>query len=115
MLPTTKTELQEIPSMSQVHIDSAVLAFTVSMSMFGGVLFGLVPAIHIRGANLNDAIKSGGSGSQSGRRGGRFHSVIVVAEVALSLLLLVRAPLLIPRFPKLPPPRLRFIPKNIPT
>src|SRR5260370_25789855 len=38
MLPTTKTELQEIPYMSQVHIDSAVLAFTVSMSIFGGVL-----------------------------------------------------------------------------
>jgi len=113
MLPTTKTELQEIPYMSQVHIDSAVLAFTVSMSMFGGVLFGLVPAIHIRGANLNDAIKSGGSGSQSGRRGGSFRSAIVVAEVALSLLLLVSATLLIRSFAKLASTNLGFSPKNL--
>src|SRR5260370_534630 len=113
MLPQTKTELQEVPYMSQVHIDSAVLAFTVSMSIFGGVLFGLVPAIHIRGTNLSDAIKSGGSGSQSGRRGRNFRSVIVVAEVALSLLLLVSATLLIRSFAKLASTNIGFSPKNI--
>src|SRR5260370_36681673 len=110
MLPQTKTELQEVPDMSQVHIDAAVLAFTVSMSIFGGVLFGLVPAIHIRGTNLSDAIKSGGSGFQSGRH---FRSVIVVAEVALSLLLLVSATLLIRSFAKLASTNIGFSPKNL--
>src|SRR5260370_15170508 len=56
MLAQTKTELQKVPYMSQVHIDSAVLAFTVSMSVLGGVPFGLVPAIHIWGPNLSHAI-----------------------------------------------------------
>src|SRR5258707_182251 len=95
MLAQTKTELQEVPYMSQVHIDSAVLAFTVSMSIFGGVVFGLVPAIHIRGTNLNDAIKSGGSGSQSGRRGGSFCSGTGAASAAVSLLLFGSATVLI--------------------
>ncbi len=113
MLPQTKTELQEVPYMSQVHIDSTVLAFTVSMSIFGGVLFGLVPAIHIRGTNLSYAIKSGGSGSQSGRRGRNFRGVIVVAEVALSLLLLVSATLLIRSFAKLASTNIGFSPKNL--
>lgn len=113
MLPPTKTELQEIPYMSQVHIDSAVLAFTVSMSILGGVLFGLIPAIHTRSTNLNDAIKSGGSGSQSGRQGRNFRSVIVVAEVALSLLLLVSATLLIRSFARLASTSIGFSPKNL--
>ena len=113
VLPLTKGDLQEIPYMSQVHIDPTVLAFTLSMSILGGVLFGLVPAIHVRGTNLNDAIKSGGSGSQSARRGRNFRSVIVVAEVALSLLLLVSATLLIRSFAKLASTNIGFSPKNL--
>src|SRR5258708_38014535 len=61
MLPPTKTELQGIPYMSHVHIDSAVVAFTVSMSIFGVVLFGLVPAIPIQRTNLTHALKSAGT------------------------------------------------------
>src|SRR5260370_1709238 len=83
------------------------------MSIFGGVLFGLVPAIHIRGTNLSDAIKSGGRGSQSGRRGRNFRSVIVVAGGALSLLLLVSATLLIRCFAKLASTNIGVRPKNL--
>jgi len=113
MLPPTTGDLQEIPYMSQVHIDPTVVAFTLSMSIFGGVLFGLVPAIHIRRTNLNDAIKGGGSVSQPGRRRRNFRSVIVVAEVALSLLLLVSATLLIRSFAKLSSTNIGFSPKNL--
>src|SRR5439155_1204738 len=80
----------QIPRLHTVHIDRSVLAFTVLATMVTGVLCGMVPAIQLSRANPGHALKDGDRGG-SGACGGRTRQVLVVAEVALSLVLLVSA------------------------
>jgi len=90
----------QIPRLHTVHIDRSVLAFTVLATMVTGVLCGMVPAFQLSRANPRDALKDGDRGG-SGARGGRTRQVLVVAEVALSLVLLVSAGLLLRSFVQL--------------
>ncbi len=94
-----------IPRLDQIGIDGRTLAFTFGISLFTGVLFGLVPAFRVAATDLNTALKAGGRSSQSG--GGldisrhRLRSLLVISEVALSLMLLVGAGLLVRSFVRL--------------
>jgi len=85
-----------IPRVSQISIDLWVLAFTLLISLLTGLLFGLAPALHVSKAELNDGLKEGtrGTGSSGGERDWLRH-LLVVGEIALSLILLVSAGLLI--------------------
>jgi len=80
---------------SAVGIDLRVLAFTLAISLVTGLLFGLVPALSATRVDLNSALKEGSSRSGTGFRQGRTRFFLVVAEVSLSLVLLIASVLLI--------------------
>jgi len=84
----------EIPRLKGVTIDRGVLLFTTIVSMVTGVLFGLAPALFLSRADAGDTLKDAGRGS-TGTRSARTRQVLVVAEIALSLVLLVSAGLLV--------------------
>jgi putative ABC transport system permease protein len=85
---------------SEIAIDPAVLWFTVGVSVLTGLVFGTVPAV-TAGADLAAAMKQGsrGSGETPGRR--RLQSTLIVAQVAVSVVLLVGAGLLLASFYRL--------------
>ena len=76
------------------------LAFTAGVTVFSGLLVGLVPAIQASKTNLVDVLKDGTRGS-SGAHGGKFRATLIIAEVALSVVLLVGSGLLLTSFLKL--------------
>ena len=84
-----------IPGWSRLGVNLNVLAFTFVVSMLAGTLAGLASVWHSTRTNLNEALKAG-SRSDSGRGGhNRLRSVLVVSEVALSLVLLIGAGLMV--------------------
>jgi predicted permease len=87
-----------IPSFVQPHLDLVVLAFIVALTCGSGLLLGLLPAIQGSRADLNEVLKDAMRGSSGGRGRARLRSALVVAEVALSLLLLVGAGLMVRSF-----------------
>jgi predicted permease len=88
------------PRVVEAHMDLRVLAFTLLVSLATGILFGLAPAFSSRHVT-HDALKEGGRGGTAGAGSQRLRSTLVVAEVALSLTLLVGAGLLIRSFLRL--------------
>jgi predicted permease len=95
-------ETLPIPMFNQVAVDLTVFLFTLLAAVVTGVLFGLLPAIQASRASLADELRSAGKESHgTGRRAGRLRDVIAVAEIALSLALLVGAGLLLRSFEKM--------------
>jgi len=94
-----------IPRLEAIHIDGTVLAFTLGISLATGFLFGLAPAWSALRVDLNTTLKSGGRSGQSDGglylTRGRLRGLLVVAELALSLMLLIGAGLLIRSFARL--------------
>ncbi|HEY7611781.1 MAG TPA: ABC transporter permease [Gemmatimonadales bacterium] len=86
-----------LPRLSDIQMDGTVLGFTVAICAVTSVLFGLVPALRAAGTDPQEHLKSGGRGGSGGDRR-RARSLLIVAEVALSVVLLVGAGLLIRSF-----------------
>jgi putative ABC transport system permease protein len=84
------------PRADEISIDGAVLAFTLGVSLFTGLLFGLLPAITRRTAGVTEASHRAVGSSRMGARSG-----LIVAQVAISFVLLVGAGLLVRSFIKL--------------
>jgi hypothetical protein len=85
----------ELPFWLKFQIDLPVLAFTVVVATLSAVLFGLMPAFQASDTRLSEAIREGSAQVGQGRARHRARSVLVVAEVALSLTLLVASGLMI--------------------
>jgi len=84
---------QALPRSEQVGLDWHVLLFTLGLSLFAGILFGLAPALKAFQPNLQETLREGGRGSSGARH--RLQGAFVVAETALALVLLVGATLMI--------------------
>ncbi|PYS88844.1 MAG: hypothetical protein DMF64_19445 [Acidobacteria bacterium] len=105
----------EVPRLlvASIRLDTRVLLFTLVVSAVTGVLFGLAPAIQISKANLNEALKEGGRSATGGAHRNYVRSLLVVSEVALSLLLLVGAGLLMQSFLNLQRADIGFDPDHV--
>jgi predicted permease len=94
-----------IPRLDAIGLDGRVLAFTFAVSIVTGILFGLAPALRAARVDINSTLKAGGRNTQGdGGLGGlrrRLRSLLVVGEVAISMVLLVGAGLLIRSFVRL--------------
>ncbi len=75
----------------EVTIDHTVLIFTLGISVLAAILFGVAPAFHQTALNLQSNLKEGGRASSQSRARHRTHSVLVTAEIALALVLLIGA------------------------
>jgi putative ABC transport system permease protein len=84
---------QALPRAGNVGLDPSVLLFTLGVSVFAGILFGLAPALKTSQRNLTETLKEGGRGSSGARH--RLQGIFVIAETALALILLVGAGLMI--------------------
>ena len=96
-----------------VRVDARVLLFTLAAAVVTGWLFGLAPAIQLARPELNTMLKEGGRSGGEGAKWNRVRGAFVVAQVALSLLLLVGGGLLIRSFDKLLRVDPGFKPENL--
>jgi len=80
---------------SAIGIDWRVMGFTLGVSLFTGILFGLIPALSASRPDLNSTLKESSNRAGTGFRQGKARSLLVVSEVSLALVLLVGAALLI--------------------
>jgi putative ABC transport system permease protein len=87
-----------IPGWEHLGVNHVILLFTLMISMLAGVLFGLMPALQASRPNLNEDLKEGAKDASSADSRQRLRGGLVVAEVALSLVLLVGAGLMIRSF-----------------
>jgi predicted permease len=87
-----------IPRLSETRLDGRSLAFTMLVACLTGLLFGLTPAWQTTKPDLNLALKDGGRGATDGSHRNRLRAVLIVAEVALSMVLLIGAGLMIRSF-----------------
>lgn len=88
----------DIPRLNEVDVSAGVLSFAFVVSILTGVLFGLAPALQAANPNQIENLREGGRGSSAGRRHTRLSRVLVVSEVALSIILLAGAGLLLRSF-----------------
>jgi predicted permease len=88
----------DIPRLNEVNVSASVLFFAFLISLLTGVLFGLAPALQAANPNQLENLREGGRGSGIGRRHTRLSRILVVAEVALSIVLLAGAGLLLRSF-----------------
>jgi putative ABC transport system permease protein len=94
-------------------IDKWVLGFTFGVSLVASILFGLVPAVAASRIDLNDALKLGAARAVVGGGTGRLRSALVIAEIALSVVLLAGAGLLMRSFVALNSVRMGFRPERL--
>lgn len=82
----------DVPRTDTIAVDATVAVVTVLVAVVASIIFGALPALHASRANASAVLRSAGSRSATGRSGGR--SILVVAEIALTMVMLVAAGLL---------------------
>lgn len=92
---------EQVPRLQDVRLDARALTFTLLISLLTSVLCGLAPALQVTRQNLNEALKEGNKAATAGLQRNRLRSGLVIAEVALSLILLIGAGLMLNSFARL--------------
>ncbi len=87
-----------VPRLAEVGVDRTVLLFALLISIFTGIIFGLAPAFQAMKADMTAAIREGAQGSGSSAKTFRLRSVLIVSELALTVVLMVGAGLLLRTF-----------------
>jgi putative ABC transport system permease protein len=105
----------DIPRLNEVDVSAGVLSFAFLISILTGILFGLAPALQAANPNQVENLREGGRGSSAGRRHTRLSRVLVVSEVALSIILLAGAGLLLRSFWRVLEVRPGFNPSHLTT
>ena len=88
----------DLPRANDIHLDAWAFAFTLSVAVMTGILFGLVPAFRASFGEIYEKLGEATVRLSSGRKHGRFRAALVVSEVAMCLILLTGAALLIETF-----------------
>ncbi len=91
----------QLPAGIPVEMDWRVLVFTLLVSVFAGILFGSAPALQAARVDLNTTLRNEGAGASQGQHRAGLTSILVVGQVALSLLLLIGAGLFLRSFVRL--------------
>jgi putative ABC transport system permease protein len=89
------------PYWIQFTMDWVVLGYVAAICVLTGVVFGLAPALQVSRTNVNEVLKEGGRGTAGNRRAGVMSGIMVVFELALTIVLLVGAALMVRSFLKL--------------
>ncbi len=87
-----------LPRLGEIAVDGRVLAFALALSAAASLLFGVLPALQASRVDLNASLRQGGRSGALGGGGSRFRNVLVVAEIAIAVALVVGASLLIRSF-----------------
>ena len=101
----------DLPFWMNFDLDFRVLGFTLAITLLTGLIFGAVPALQTSRVDLNDTLKEGGRNSTGVRS--RARSLLVVTEIAMSLVLLVGAGLMVQSFLRLRRVNIGLEPKNV--
>ncbi len=108
---------KSIPRLQDVGMDGRVLLFTLLLSLASGILFGLAPALRVSRLDLNATLKDASRGSAGTSavwgRGNNLRQLLVVSELALSVVLLIGAGLLIRSFARLQEVSPGFNPRGV--
>jgi putative ABC transport system permease protein len=113
MAPLVSLAANAIPNVGPIGLDGRVLAFSMSLALLAGILFGLAPALQTAKLDLRGVLNDASRGTTGGTRRQQFRNILVVSEVALALILLVGAGLLIRSFERLQDVSPGFQPANL--
>ncbi len=92
---------KEIPRAANIDLNPAVLFFTLGLSVVTGIVFGLAPALQATRVDFNTTLKANARGLRTGAQRARLGQVLVIAEIAIALVVLVGAGLLLQSFARL--------------
>ena len=107
------TNAGSIPRIGEIDVDWQVLLFTLAISIATGIVFGLAPILHMRPSALHETLKAASGRSSAAATAQRFRSVLVTAELALALVLLIGSGLMVKAFWKLQEVNAGFNPDNV--
>ncbi len=102
-----------LPRTTTISVDTRVLLFSLAVSLLTGILFSLAPIWRSSRIDLIEALKESSRGSSTGPRRNRLGAALIVAELALSVVLLTGAGLLLRSFVRLLHVNLGFVPENV--
>jgi putative ABC transport system permease protein len=102
-----------VPERLAISVDARVLVFTLLVSLLAGLSFGLAPALQASGVDPVEGLKDGGKASSGGRRKTSARGLLIVSELALSLVLLVGSGVVIRSFLNLQATSAGFDPENL--
>src|SRR5262249_7031844 len=102
-----------LPKFAEISLDPQVLGFTALIALIAGILAGLLPAVRFTRGDVNQALKQGQSRGSSDGTGTKTRGLLVVSEVALSLVLLIGAGLMVRTLLELSKVQPGFDPSNV--